>query len=348
MVNLQTVQAHNVALKHLTPGLVAVFVGGTSGIALSTATALARHTRSPRIYLVGRSQSAANSAIESIKTINPSAQPTFIQADVSLLKNVDGVCAEIASREKRLNLLFMTPGYMTLKGRDETAEGLDRKFSLHYYARMRLITQLLPLLKAAAEDTSVEASARLSRVVSVLDPHASVRAGGAGTLDYSDMSLKNTFTLTKCAAHASLMGNFFLEGMARQHPQTSFVHAYPSGVATGIMRQIPGGNVVAVILKTLLRPFMVPIEESGERHLFAATSSKFPPKVEGMRTEDGVAVGSNGVKGSGCYWVNWDGEALSSNKKLDKTRETGAVEKVVQHTNEVFEEVCGEGKVLTV
>ncbi|GAB1214656.1 hypothetical protein ATERTT37_003820 [Aspergillus terreus] len=318
-----------------------IAVGGTSGIALSTATALARHTRAPKIYLIGRSQSAANSAIDSIKTINPSAQPTFLQADISLLKNVDSVCAEIASKEQKLNLLFMTPGYFTLKGRDETAEGLDRKFALHYYARMRFINQLLPLLRAAAEDPSVDASARLSRVVSVLDPHAAVRARGTGTLDYSDLSLKNTFTLAKCAAHASLMGNFYLEDMARQHPQTSFVHAYPSGVATGIMREIPGGNVLAVVLKTLLRPFMVPLEESGERHLFAATSGKFPPKVDGARAEGDVAVGSDGAKGSGCYWVNWDGEALPSNKKLDKTRETGAVEKVVQHTNEVFEEVCG-------
>lgn len=279
-----------------------------------------------------------------MKTINPSAQPTFLQTDISLLKNVNSVCAEIAAKEKKLNLLFMTPGYMTLKGRDETAEGLDRKFVLHYYARMRFIANLLPLLIAAAQDPSVNADTRLSRVVSVLDPHVSVRAGGSGTLDFSDLSLKRTFSLNKCGAHSSLMGDFFLEGMAQRHLHTSFVHAYPSGVATGLMRELPGGRVLSAVLKTLLSPFMVPIQESGERHLFAATSGRFPPKAEGEGMEGDVAIGSDGTKGSGCYWVSWDGEVFPANKKLEKTRGEGAVEKVVQHTEEVFKCVCEEGK----
>ncbi|KMU78676.1 hypothetical protein DIZ76_016464 [Coccidioides immitis] len=344
MVNLQAIQAHNAALKSLAPGLVAVFVGGTSGISLSTALAFARHTLSPKIYLIGRNQSAADTAIASMKSINSSAQPTFLQTDISLLKNVDSVCAEIAAKEKKLNLLFMTPGYMTLKGRDETAEGLDRKFVLHYYARMRFIVNLLPLLTVAAQDPSVKANARLSRVVSVLDPHVSVRAGGSGKLNFSDLSLKHTFSLKNCGAHASLMGDFFLEGMAQRHPHTSFVHAYPSGVATGLMREMPAGGVLAAVLTPLLSAFMVPIDESGERHLFAATSERFPPKAEGEGMEGDVAVGSDSTKGSGCYWVSWDGEVFPANKKLGKTREEGAVEKVLQHTEEVFKRVCEEGK----
>ncbi|KAJ5485326.1 hypothetical protein N7539_005314 [Penicillium diatomitis] len=83
----------------------------------------------------------------SMKNINPSSQTFFLQSDISLLKNVDKACAEIAPREQKVNLLFMTPGVMTMKGRQETAEGLDRKFVLHYYARMRFIYKLLPLLR---------------------------------------------------------------------------------------------------------------------------------------------------------------------------------------------------------
>ena len=279
-----------------------------------------------------------------MKSINSSAQPTFLQSDISLLENVDKVCAEIIAKEKKLNLLFMTPGYLTLKGRNETAEGLDRKFALHYYARMRFVTNLLPLLRAAAQDSSVNASARLSRVVSVLDPLVSVRLGGSGKLDYSDLSLKRSFSLGKCGAHASLMGNFFLEGMAQRHPYTSFLHAYPSGVDTGVARELPFGGAFLSVLKPFLSPFMVPIEESGERHLFAATNGRFPSKAEGESTEGDVAVGSNGVRGSGSYWLNWDGEVFSPNKKLERTRAEGAVEKVVQHTEEVFKQICEEGK----
>ncbi|PGH10642.1 hypothetical protein AJ79_05356 [Helicocarpus griseus UAMH5409] len=344
MVNLQTVKSHNASLKSLGSGLVAVFVGGTSGISLSTALAFARHTTSPKIYLIGRSQSAADTAIASIKTINPSAQSTFLQSDISLLKNVDTTCTEILAKEKRLNLLFMTPGYFTLKGRDETAEGLDRKFSLHYYARMRFIANLLPLLTAAAQDSSASAGFRLSRVVTVLDPHGSVRAGGSGSLDYSDLSLKNSFSSSKCAAHATLMNDLYLEAMAQRHPLTSFVHTYPSVVSTGVMRELWFGHAFSVLLKTLFRPFMVPLEESGERHLFAATSRRFPAKAEAEEVEGDVEIGSDGIKGDGCYWVNWNDEVFPANNRLEKTRAEGGVEKVVQHTDEVFKQVCEEGK----
>ncbi|KAL4898156.1 hypothetical protein BDV59DRAFT_190064 [Aspergillus ambiguus] len=320
MVNLQAIHTHNATLKSLTSGLVAVFVGGTSGIALSTALALTRHTPSPTIYLIGHSQTAADAAIASMKAINSSAQPIFLQSDISLLKNVDSVCAEITARENKVNLLFMTPGYMTLKGREETVEGLDRKFVLHYYARMRFITNLLPLLNTAAQDSSTNSSAGLSRVVSVLDPMVSVRAGGSGTLDFLDHSLKHSFSLTKRLARQS------------NGPHTSFVHAYPSGVATGVLRELPAGRALSAVLTPL--------------HLFAATSGRYPPKSEreGGDMERDIAIGSDGTKGSGCYWLNWDGEVFPPNRKLERTRGQSAAEQVMQHTEEVFKQVCEEGK----
>ncbi|KAL4789805.1 hypothetical protein BDV19DRAFT_373551, partial [Aspergillus venezuelensis] len=308
MVNLPTVRAHNESLKSLGPGLVAVFVGGTSGISLSTALALARHSTSPRIYLIGRSQSAADNAIERIKTLNPNAQPTFLKADISLLKGVDSVCDEIKKREKYLNLLFMTPGYLTLSGRDETSEGMDRKLVLHYYARMRFISNLQPLLSNAtspepAGDGKVPTPS-LSRVVSVLDPWTPAVNGGQ--LNYNDLSLKHNFSLRTCGLHASMMGNFYLETMARRYTGTTFIHAFPSGVDTGVLRDFPGAKVIMPIARVLLKPWMVPIEESGERHLFAATNPRYPSLdagEEGKGKRD-TAVGSNGNKGSGCYWLN--------------------------------------------
>ncbi|KAL4995531.1 hypothetical protein BDV10DRAFT_202899 [Aspergillus recurvatus] len=357
MISFQAVRAHNASLKSLGAGLVAVFVGGTSGISLSTALSLARHTISPKIYLIGRSIPAAESAIRSIKALNPSAEPVFLPSDISLLKNVDRVCEQITKREKYVNILFMTPGYLTLKGRDETSEGLDRKLALHYYVRMRFVNQLLPLLTSAASlpssgprggPGSEEPRLGLSRVVSVLDPHVSVRPSGFGSaiLDYDDLSLKHSFTLKKCGHHASLMNNFYLEGMAQRHKDTSFIHAYPSGVDTGILRGLPGGQIVRGLLGVLLRPFMVPVEESGERHLFAATAGRFPSAAQGMQ-EDGpdgdVALGSDGRQSSGCYWLSWDGAVFPEHGRIRQRREEGAVERVVEHTEAVFRRVCEKG-----
>ncbi|CBF78048.1 uncharacterized protein ANIA_11122 [Aspergillus nidulans FGSC A4] len=305
MVSLRAVRAHNASLKSLGANLVAVFVGGTSGISLSTALSLARHTVSPTIYLIGQSRQAAESAVRSIRALNPSAEAIFLLSDISLMKNVDQICKQIESRGRYVNIVFMTPGYLTLRGRDETTEGLDRKFALHYYARMRFVNRLLPLLESAADKI----------------PSASL----------------------KCGHHASLMTNFYLEEMARRYKNTSFVHAYPSGVNTGILRGLPGGQIARSFLSVLLKPFMVPLEESGERHLFAATSRKFPCAARGKGTDgdqEDVAPGSGGRPGSGCYWVNWDGEVFPEHASIKQKRAEGAVERVVEHTEEVLRRVC--------
>ncbi|KAF2149852.1 hypothetical protein K461DRAFT_281078 [Myriangium duriaei CBS 260.36] len=230
----------------------------------------------------------------------------------------------------------MTPGYMTTAGRSPTSEGLDHKLTLHYYARMRLASNLAPLLTAAADQPT-----RLSRVVSVLDPHASVRLWGSGALDFDDLSLSRSFSLGKCQAHATLMTNYFLESMAEKWPRTSWVHAYPSGVDTGLFRDMPVTRTLLRVMKPVVgRWALVPREESGERHCFLGTSGRYAAR-EG--DEEGEKVlGSDGRRGSGCYWVNWDGEVFPPNKKLESLRRDGAGEKVVQHTEEVFTRVCEE------
>lgn len=93
-------------------------MGATSGIGESTIKQWCRHTIKPRVYVVGRSQEAADRILSELKTIQPETEASFIRKDLTLLKNVDEVCAEIKAKESKLNLLFMTPGTMSLKGRD--------------------------------------------------------------------------------------------------------------------------------------------------------------------------------------------------------------------------------------
>lgn len=350
MVSLSEVRAHNATLKSLPAGLVAVFVGGTSGIGLFTARELVRNTTSPTIYLIGRNATEAHKIIEELRSINTSSQISFIQKDVSLLKNVDEACREIKAKEKQVNLLFMTCGYLTLKGRDETAEGLDRKFALHYYTRMRFVQQLTPLLSAAAAATSqaTSSSPSLSRVVSVLDPQAGLRA----TPNFTDLSLKSTFSLKNCMVHASAMQSLSAYHLSQQHPDTTFIHAYPSGVDTGVLRKVFGAFEPAAkfVLGLGLKWMMVPQKESGERHLFAATAPRYAARNVGAKAGGGgsgggveVAVGSDGVKGSGSYLLNWDGEVLADRPTARKMREEGKEKAIWRHTEEVFGKICDEG-----
>jgi NAD(P)-dependent dehydrogenase (short-subunit alcohol dehydrogenase family) len=333
MVALTDVRTSNSALKSLPANLVAVFVGGTSGIGLYTARELARNTTSPHIYLIGRNQAGATKIIEELKSINSSSQVSFIQKDVSLLKNVDEACQEIHTKEKQVNLLFITCGYFVFTGRDETAEGLDKKLALHYYTRMRFINQLQPLLDTAATSNS------LSRVVSVLDPQVGLRM----MPNFSDLSLKNSFSLKNCASHASSMTNLTFLRLASQHPRTSYIHEYPGLVETGVGRDAWGA------FEPLAKPFLwllkVAMEvkpvESGERHLFASTSPTYTPKASSEGIKEAM-TGSDTVKGSGSYLLNWNGDVLADTAKAKKLRDDGGEKKVWDHTEEVFKKVCEE------
>jgi NAD(P)-dependent dehydrogenase (short-subunit alcohol dehydrogenase family) len=331
MVAISAVRAHNASLKSLLPNPVAVFVGGTSGIGLFTARELVRHTNSPRVYLIGRNATEASKIMDELRAINSASQVSFIQKDVSLLKNVDEACSEIKSKEKHVNILFMTCGYLTFKGRDETAEGLDRKFSLHYYARMRFIQQLTPLLDAAPV---------VSRVVAVLDPQPGMRLGG---LNYSDLSLKQNYSLKNVMVHATAMLSLSIAHLAKQHPKTSYIHAYPSGVDTGVTRQIFGrfNNIFKLVMSTAGRLLFVPQVESGERHLFAATAPIYAPSAEADTT---TVVGSDGIKGSGSYLLNWNGEILTDTKNAKKLRDEGGIDKVWEHTEEVMKSIEERGR----
>ncbi|KAF2254943.1 hypothetical protein BU26DRAFT_514775 [Trematosphaeria pertusa] len=338
MVSLTEARTHNFNLKNLAPGLVAVFVGGTSGIGLYTAREFVRNTNAPHVYLIGRNQTEATRIIEELNAINPSSQVDFIKKDVSLLRNVDEACKEITEKEKKVNLLFMTVGYFTFKGRDETSEGLDRKLSCHYYARMRFISNFAPLLTAAAQDP--EPKAALSRAVCVLDPSV----GKKTAPNFSDLSLKSAFSLRSCSIHASAMQNFALEHFAKEYPRTSFIHAFPSIVDTGVARDAYGRFNTAfwIVGSVLFKPWMVEKKESGERHLFAATAPRFAPRAKKEEVQD-VAVGADDVKGSGAYHVNWDGEAMGDSKKMASMRAEGAEKKIWEHTEEVFRKICDEG-----
>jgi len=113
MVSLSEVIASNGRVaKSLPSGLVAVFVGGTSGVGEYTVKAFARYATKPRVYIIGRSQDAATRIIRECQKANPDGTFEFIKADVSLIKTVDDVCGQIKSKETAINILFESQGSM--------------------------------------------------------------------------------------------------------------------------------------------------------------------------------------------------------------------------------------------
>lgn len=89
----------------------------------------------------------------------------------------------------------------------------------------------------------------------------------------------------------------------------------------------------------LATPWAVSLQESGERHLYAATSSDYMPR---QREAAFPTLSGSGEKEAGAYLLNWNGE--ETEKKIMETyRADGVGAKVWEHTVEVFQKICGEG-----
>lgn len=115
MVSLSQIYASNSLISTtLPPGLVAVFVGATSGIGEITVKTFAKYARKPRVYIVGRSQVAADRILTECKAINPGGEFIFFKADVSLIRVVDDLCKKLKAKEKSLNLLFLSAGVASM------------------------------------------------------------------------------------------------------------------------------------------------------------------------------------------------------------------------------------------
>ncbi|KAI0134008.1 hypothetical protein BJ170DRAFT_705498 [Xylariales sp. AK1849] len=327
MIDWRWRHSSNSRLSSTLPGqLVAVFVGATSGIGEATLKNFARYSRQPRAYFIGRSEDAAERILAECKTLNPAGEYTFIKADVSLIRVVDQVCDRIKAKETTINVLFLSQGVLSFD-RSETSEHLHLLASLNYYSRLRFIANLLPLLR---QDSS------LRRILTV--------GGGTleGPLDVSDFPALRV-PRPELRGHLSTLITFGLEAIARTAPEVSFVHSYLGTVDTPLLRYMSEDMLQLHVL--------LPVDESGERHLYLVTSARFPPAVKGgnndsMHLKEEVAVerGTNGEVGSGVYTAGPDCEGPTTTVQdlLGEMRCKGIVEEVWRHTEGEFERIDGQ------
>ncbi|KAI2642649.1 hypothetical protein GGS21DRAFT_184406 [Xylaria nigripes] len=336
MVSLKAIRESNARIASSLPsGLVAVFVGATSGIGEASLRNFVKQVRQPRIYFVGRRESEGERIHVDLKKINPEGEYHYLKYDVSLLKNVDEVCRQIQAKESAINLLFLTCG--TLLTGKQTAEGLNYQPALVYYCRTRFIVNLLPQLRQASN---------LRRVVTVL-------AGGKEGKIFTDDLQGNQISNLSMRGHFTSIITLTLGILSKRAPEVSFLHVYPGFVQTGLSRELTG--IIPAIFKILMMPVMailrIPIDESGERHTYLATSARFPPSDDAQRDADGIALGKgvetaispNGKIGGGVYSVDYEAEGTSQRVQelMQSYVDNGTAEKVWKHTEEEYVRITG-------
>ncbi|KFA60425.1 hypothetical protein S40285_07882 [Stachybotrys chlorohalonatus IBT 40285] len=197
----------------------ALVIGGTSGIGYAMACRVAAAAGTSTVIIGGRTkpQNIPHPNIE------------FRPLEATSMRNIKNFTDTLkASSDPKLDLLIMTQGIMSTAGRTETPEGIDRKMALHYYGKQLFIRELLPNLK---ED---------GKVVIVFDS----KFGNPQKVNWEDLDLKTHYSLGMAANQCMVMNDIMvqhfaaqqkLEGTATRH----FVHAWPGGVNTNLLRELP-------------------------------------------------------------------------------------------------------------
>ncbi|KAH8172966.1 NAD(P)-binding protein [Sarocladium implicatum] len=221
----------------------ALVVGGTSGIGYAMACRIAASSPAASVIISGRtkpkdlphknmefrpieatSMREIKSFTDRLKQLHPESSNT-IQSQSKTMED-----------KSKFDLLVMTQGIMSMAGRTETTEGIDRKMALHYYGKQLLIRELMPALKDDA------------KVIIVYDS----KTGNPGQLIWDDLDLKTHFGLGTAANHCMVMNDIMVQHYAAQQSRAQndnkhaadtrrlFVHAWPGGVGTtGLMRELP-------------------------------------------------------------------------------------------------------------
>ncbi|ORY05714.1 hypothetical protein BCR34DRAFT_675602 [Clohesyomyces aquaticus] len=324
MVTLSTVRATNAQLGSLNNPTTAAFVGGTSGIGRATLLALARRkTNVLKVYIFERNAASHQPLLDELKTVNKNGQFIFLEARVSLLKDIKKVCEKIKEKEAALTC-------------SETPEGLSLHHVLAFWSRALFTSLLLPLLKASQNSP---------RVVTIL------RAGKENpNLDLEDLDCKkaasNSALTDRYAAAVETLTTLYFEHLATGNPGIVFIHKYPGLAKTDIFASAFEASsswslkraVFRYVVPPLVGAFGISEEEVGERGVFILFGAGYGGK--GVEGPDGLAKQKNskkGFKGEGVFMLKQDDEAVENEKALEKLRGAGPVERVVEETENVLQ-----------
>lgn len=232
-----------------------LITGGSTGIGLSTAAALARD--GGRVYLACRNPTAGASAVARVSAASGSADVRLLPLDLASLASVRDCAAAFLALDEPLHVLVNNAGVGGLRGR--TADGFELHFGVNHLGHYALTHLLLERLVA---------SGPAPRVVNV-SSEAHYQARG---IDFAAARQRTaTFTGMREYAVSKLCNVLFTQEMARRVAGVRCYALHPGVVASDIWRRVP----------RLARPFitsrMLTTEQGAVTSVYCATS----PEVAG-------------------------------------------------------------------
>jgi len=190
-----------------------VVTGSTSGIGLAAATELAR--RGAFVIGVGRHRSRCMQAEETIKSACPEARVVFCTADLSSIREVRRLAAEIRDKiaengDSKLDVLINNAGTFS-SWYVSTKEGFELQFAVNHLAPFLLTHELIDLLKAAPSGRVITTSS---------GSHYRTR------INWSDIMLRRRYNCLMAYKQSKLANVLFTRELNRRLGAGSPVRAY--------------------------------------------------------------------------------------------------------------------------
>ncbi len=236
-------------------GKRAMVTGGSSGIGLETAAALAR--AGAEVVLTGRDAAKGERAAREIRRRLANAgahepRAIFAQVDLADLDAIARFTAAELESGTPLDLLVNNAGVMGLPRRRLTADGFEMQFGINHLGHFALTAQLVPaLLRATAPRVVTVASTVHRRATLDLDDLQSARAYDPYRA-YGRAKLANLLFALELARRCAASGSRLASIAA--HPgfsRTDLFDASPSARVGGLLAAIIGQPARLGALPTL-------------------------------------------------------------------------------------------------
>ncbi|KAH7408177.1 hypothetical protein DE146DRAFT_733349 [Phaeosphaeria sp. MPI-PUGE-AT-0046c] len=300
-------------------GLVCVFAGATAGIGAATLKEMVRLVHSSTFYVLGREPQRYRDKLNELKKIGPTNEIIFVETQIALISGVDMASAFIRGAADKVDLICVSPGGMPFQGAVYTSEGLESCFAVSYYSRLRLISNLLPLLHKSSQP----------RVLSILNGTKEKK------INTEDIGLEKSWGIAAVVNHTTMCTSLAFDYLASNNAQKNitFLHVTPGFVSTDTARttypskekglvQWAITSLFQIISGWIIKYFGMAAKESGERHAYELTSDSYGP---------------------GSWRVNRLNEVVPDKQVLVDYRESGWGSKIWDFTVGVWEQALAKG-----
>jgi NAD(P)-dependent dehydrogenase (short-subunit alcohol dehydrogenase family) len=240
----------------------ALITGGTDGIGRAIAHRLA--ARSLGVVIVGSNPEKGRAAAGTLRKETANDNVHFVRADLSLMRNVEELAAQVSNDFPRVRYLVHCAGIV--RGRRVlTIEGIESNFAVSYLSRSALTQRLISCLASTGE------SGAAARILVV---------GGAargGVIHYDDINLAKRFSTLGAVAQFCEANDVFVVEQSRRlaaaglASRVTITTLKVGAVRTNIRKQLP--LWMKILVPLLIDPFLTVTPEaiaaSAERLLLA-------------------------------------------------------------------------------